>query len=80
MNDCNPINSLCVNTHGSYICDCLKGFYKANFSSSQCNDINECHLQLHDCYSTSSCYNLYGSYTCKCDDGFYGDGTTCEGI
>ena len=80
INDCNPINSVCVNTLGSYKCECLKGFYKANISSYECIDINECHFNLHDCYSISSCYNSYGSYSCKCNNGFYGDGKICRGI
>ena len=76
MNDCNIENSKCINTLGSYWCECLNGFYNVN---SSCYDINECNLELHDCYSISSCYNLYGSYACKCDKGFYGDGKYCDG-
>jgi hypothetical protein len=68
---------VCVNTLGSYVCKCAQGFYRTNRS---CVDINECHFDLHDCYSAAECHNSIGSFYCECNQGFYGDGKICEGL
>ncbi|XP_049741538.1 nephronectin isoform X4 [Elephas maximus indicus] len=68
----------CVNTFGSYICKCHKGFDLMYIGGKyQCHDIDECSLGQHQCSSFARCYNVHGSYKCKCKDGYQGDGLTC---
>ncbi|KAK3597236.1 hypothetical protein CHS0354_004990 [Potamilus streckersoni] len=71
---CIGVNSRCINTLGSYICDCLPGF---NNISSVCQDVNECDDgRLNEC--TQICQNSIGSYSCFCHDGFFLNGTLCH--
>ena len=77
-----PDISNCVNTDGSFICDCEEGFYSFG---EECLDINECSSdKLNDCPDDSDCVNTDGSYTCTCRDGFgmvmVGDITQCFNI
>ncbi|XP_040211860.1 uncharacterized protein LOC120942946 [Rana temporaria] len=68
----------CVNTIGSYTCNCSRGYkYISEFG---CVDIDECaDSSLNDCDPIAICRNhYYGSYTCTCPDGYYGDGRHCE--
>ncbi|XP_044536450.1 nephronectin isoform X4 [Gracilinanus agilis] len=68
----------CVNTFGSYICKCQKGFDLMYIGGKyQCHDIDECSLGQYQCSSFARCYNVHGSYKCKCRDGYRGDGTNC---
>ncbi|KAM5255306.1 nephronectin isoform 5-T5 [Ctenodactylus gundi] len=68
----------CVNTFGSYICRCHKGFDLMYIGGKyQCHDIDECSLGQHQCSSAARCYNVHGSYKCKCKEGYRGDGLTC---
>ncbi|XP_062492672.1 nephronectin isoform X2 [Pezoporus occidentalis] len=68
----------CVNTFGSYICRCYKGFDLMYIGGKyQCHDIDECSLGLHQCGSFSRCYNIPGSYKCKCKEGYRDNGTSC---
>ncbi|XP_053921621.1 nephronectin isoform X2 [Cuculus canorus] len=68
----------CVNTFGSYICKCHKGFDLMYIGGKyQCHDIDECSLGHHQCGSFSRCYNTPGSYKCKCKEGFRDNGTNC---
>ncbi|KAG3275856.1 nephronectin, transcript variant X4 [Ictidomys tridecemlineatus] len=68
----------CVNTFGSYICKCHKGFDLMYIGGKyQCHDIDECFLGQHQCSGFARCYNIHGSYKCKCKDGYHGDGFTC---
>ncbi|KAM5159356.1 nephronectin isoform 1-T1 [Callospermophilus lateralis] len=68
----------CVNTFGSYICKCHKGFDLMYIGGKyQCHDIDECSLGQHQCSGFARCYNIRGSYKCKCKDGYHGDGLTC---
>ncbi|XP_020830408.1 nephronectin isoform X2 [Phascolarctos cinereus] len=68
----------CVNTFGSYICKCHKGFDLMYIGGKyQCHDIDECSLGQYQCSSFAQCYNVYGSYKCKCRDGYRGDGINC---
>ncbi|XP_060102954.1 nephronectin isoform X3 [Heteronotia binoei] len=68
----------CVNTFGSYICKCHKGFDLMYIGGKyQCHDIDECSLDQHQCRGFSRCYNTQGSYKCKCKEGYRGDGMNC---
>ncbi|XP_036199986.1 nephronectin isoform X5 [Myotis myotis] len=68
----------CVNTFGSYICKCHKGFDLMYIGGKyQCHDIDECSLGQYQCSSFAQCYNVHGSYKCKCKDGYHGDGLSC---
>ncbi|NXI69831.1 NPNT protein, partial [Anseranas semipalmata] len=68
----------CVNTFGSYICRCHKGFDLMYIGGKyQCHDIDECSLGQHQCGSFSRCYNTPGSYKCKCKEGYRDNGTNC---
>ncbi|XP_034967714.2 nephronectin isoform X5 [Zootoca vivipara] len=68
----------CVNTFGSYICKCHKGFDLMYIGGKyQCYDIDECTLGQYQCGSFSQCYNTQGSYKCKCKEGYRGDGMNC---
>ncbi|XP_015266008.1 PREDICTED: nephronectin isoform X4 [Gekko japonicus] len=71
----------CVNTFGSYICKCHKGFDLMYIGGKyQCHDIDECSLGQHQCGEFSHCYNTQGSYKCKCKEGYRGDGMNCMTI
>ncbi|XP_061693811.1 EGF-containing fibulin-like extracellular matrix protein 1 isoform X2 [Syngnathoides biaculeatus] len=55
----------CVNTRGSYYCECNAGHQLATNNHS-CVDVNECDTQ-NPCQH--HCYNLIGSFLCQCDQG-----------
>ncbi|XP_076998747.1 nephronectin isoform X5 [Tamandua tetradactyla] len=68
----------CVNTFGSYICKCHRGFDLMYIGGRyQCHDIDECALGQHQCSSSARCYNIHGSYRCTCKEGYQGDGLNC---
>ncbi len=46
---------------------CADGFYS---EGEKCVDLNECHLNTHDCDSGSVCVNTEGGFYCQCSDGF----------
>ena len=60
----------CINTIGSYKCDCLEGFY--NVSDTLCSDIDECTVDNGNC--THNCTNSLGSYECSCLPGYQSSG------
>ncbi|XP_076831028.1 nephronectin a isoform X2 [Brachyhypopomus gauderio] len=72
----------CVNTFGSYICKCHKGFDLQYISGKyQCIDVDECSTGQHRCGAYSTCYNTPGSFKCKCKEGFSGSaGYDCKPI
>ena len=54
----------CVNTEGSYTCDCPIG-YELHSNGLTCIDINECDIETDGCEGYT-CINSEGSYTCDC--------------
>ncbi|XP_062605771.1 uncharacterized protein LOC134267581 isoform X2 [Saccostrea cucullata] len=64
LNPCIGEHELCLNTPGSYRCDCVTGF---NNSNGSCIDINECQSPT-SCQQI--CTNTQGSYQCDCNTGF----------
>ncbi|KAL7847601.1 hypothetical protein AOLI_G00223190 [Acnodon oligacanthus] len=54
----------CVNTFGSFQCDCPAGYY-LNADSRICEDIDECVVNPGIC-GPGTCYNTLGNYTCVC--------------
>ncbi|XP_028967181.1 low-density lipoprotein receptor-related protein 2-like [Galendromus occidentalis] len=55
----------CINTIGSYRCDCPHGFHRN--SSGSCDDIDECTGPDAKCIS-SLCVNTPGSFRCPCPE------------
>ncbi|XP_072913708.1 uncharacterized protein [Hemitrygon akajei] len=73
-------SQLCVNTVGSYHCDCHPGYTLSPGNRSTCSDVNECaDPALNQCDSNAQCLNSMGSYHCKCKSYYRGNGTHCEG-
>ncbi|KAH9513547.1 hypothetical protein Btru_033324 [Bulinus truncatus] len=58
----------CVNTHGSYLCGCLAGYYLDTADNRTCNDMDECSINKSLCEVT--CDNTPGSYLCTCPLGY----------
>ena len=78
-NECvydNKCQQLCINTEGSFHCDCNEG-YKLDSNGSSCADINECHELNGGC--EFGCRNTIGSYQCYCYHGYeLKNGTHCD--
>lgn len=70
------LNTVCENTSGSYVCNCLPGYRRVD--KFNCAEINECAASLHSCHENAECINTIGSYKCQCNDGYEGDGFTCK--
>nr|XP_037848013.1 adhesion G protein-coupled receptor E2 isoform X3 [Chlorocebus sabaeus] len=56
----------CVNTAGSYTCQCLPGFKFKPEDPKLCTDVNECTSGQNPCHSSTHCLNNVGSYQCRC--------------
>ncbi|KAM9363638.1 adhesion G protein-coupled receptor E5-like [Symphorus nematophorus] len=71
----------CINTIGSYHCQCLPGYRhskgEVNFTGveGQCLDINECtdNQYVNICGDNGNCSNQMGSYKCNCHFGYTND-------
>ena len=66
MDDC-CTNGKCINTDGSYFCECPDGFH-LDSDGHTCIDKDECSSLVNPC-GKGSCSNTEGSYSCLCDDG-----------
>lgn len=66
-------NSHCVNTIGSFACECNEGFNtilsKNESNLIICEDIDECELKTVNCNQNSTCINTIGGFNCICDTG-----------
>ncbi|XP_052832468.1 fibrillin-2, partial [Octopus bimaculoides] len=71
-------NGRCINTDGSYRCECNTGF-QVDDTKTRCIDINEC-LTGRIC-GRGTCTNLIGQFECSCEDGYApGPEGTCEDL
>eukprot|EP00731_Ephydatia_muelleri_P029850 Em0021g373a len=62
-NSCSPDTTICINTVGSYFCQCRQGFVMTD--TNECKDINEC--AGNPCsVKDAKCTNTVGSYQCSC--------------
>ncbi|XP_035670115.1 sushi, von Willebrand factor type A, EGF and pentraxin domain-containing protein 1-like [Branchiostoma floridae] len=57
-------NTVCVNTEGSYWCQCLPGYYKDQPMDRMCVDMDECAVNNGGCSDT--CTNFAGGHNCTC--------------
>lgn len=62
-------NGICMNTPGSFKCDCNRGFAE-DPESHQCIDENECNRVPNPCRGNAQCVNTPGSFECVCPDGY----------
>ncbi|XP_038066276.1 fibrillin-1-like isoform X2 [Patiria miniata] len=73
VNECqsessNQCSQICINTVGSYRCECNTGYLLASNGRS-CTDIDECSMsRTQDCHHR--CVNTPGSYRCECYWGY----------
>ncbi|XP_065193570.1 uncharacterized protein LOC135824794 [Sycon ciliatum] len=76
LNECDDAErARCHDTHGSYVCECLHGYYG---DGRRCEDVDECQAGVHRCHQHAHCNNTLGQYTCKCSHGYLGNGRSCE--
>ncbi|KAL8607394.1 hypothetical protein ACOMHN_024419 [Nucella lapillus] len=68
------VHADCVPADESFRCVCRSG-YQGN--GMDCQDIDECALNLGMCDGNARCSNVYGSFHCQCLPGFQGDGRIC---
>ncbi|XP_049448813.1 fibrillin-1 isoform X2 [Epinephelus fuscoguttatus] len=68
----------CVNTPGSYICQCPPGF-QTTATRTECRDLDECVANGRIC-NNGRCVNTEGSFHCVCNAGFEitADGKNCQ--
>ena len=66
--DCEA-NSNCINTIGSYRCECKLGYLQllSDGIGARCQDIDEC--VTNPCSYPTVCRNTVGSYICECEKG-----------
>lgn len=75
-----PANALCINTIGSYFCECKPGFQKSVENERICLDIDECNEIPGLCHQ--KCVNFFGGYRCTCNNGYElgPDNRTCNDV
>ncbi|MEJ1281881.1 hypothetical protein NN561_012832 [Cricetulus griseus] len=71
----------CINTPGSFECDCFPGFTSGSLLMKNCMDVDECASDPLLCQE-GTCINTEGSYECHCPPGreLKSQGTACEDV
>ncbi|KAJ8038277.1 Mucin-4 [Holothuria leucospilota] len=72
-----PCNHDCVNTFGSFRCECFEGGYELQANERICLDIDECEESIDNCDDNALCENTLSSFSCLCIAGYEGDGENC---
>ena len=95
MSDHCSSDAYCVDTVGSYVCQCKPGFkdeLQYPLNGRICSDIDECSFSQVDCAAEGDwctpnncdrrarCENTWGSFKCTCTEGYAGNGTHCADI
>ena len=78
-NNCDTSPRACVNTPGSFRCECPSGYSTHNngVGADGCQDINECGLTPAPCDPLAGCTNTGGSFNCgACPPGYSGGGAS----
>ncbi|XP_022792631.1 uncharacterized protein LOC111331727 [Stylophora pistillata] len=77
---CDKANGRCVNSPGSFHCECNAGYNLQENSQFVCEDLNECGMNNAGCEQI--CSNSDGSFNCDCRAGFRlkSDQMGCEDI
>ncbi|XP_061686489.1 adhesion G protein-coupled receptor E5 [Syngnathoides biaculeatus] len=82
VDECQEIPGLCgnhtrcLNTYGTYYCQCQSGFTNIygnpDFTGidGQCQDENECGYDTEICGRMADCINLIGGFSCTCKSGY----------
>ena len=71
---CDNVTESCINTVGSFLCECKGGFQLSKtviwgkVVTGGCVDVNECSQD--PCNEHSSCNNTFGGYDCVCYNGY----------
>ncbi|KAK6318415.1 hypothetical protein J4Q44_G00117060 [Coregonus suidteri] len=71
-------NTMCVNTPGSFMCICHRGYIRIDDYS--CTEHDECVSGLHSCDQNALCFNKVGGHSCSCKPGYTGNGTVCKAM
>ncbi|XP_041785845.1 protein kinase C-binding protein NELL2-like isoform X5 [Anopheles merus] len=72
------LNTRCVNTFGSYICECLPGYRRQD--KFNCIEMDECKSGENNCHEDADCINTLGSFHCQCKEGYTGNGHDCRPV
>ena len=71
---CEDSSTICVNSEGSFHCECVQGYWRPDDSQS-CEDWDECNCGLNKtecdtfiCGQLRVCTNSPGSFTCDCQE------------
>ena len=70
-------HAACLNTMGSYQCQCNSGYI---LDGKSCVDVDECSSGEHNCHEFATCTNTDASFECSCLEGFVGHGTFCTDL
>uniref|UniRef100_A0A8D1QI42 CD93 molecule n=1 Tax=Sus scrofa TaxID=9823 RepID=A0A8D1QI42_PIG len=73
-----PCTQECVNTPGSFRCECWVGYERGGPGEGACQDVDECAPGRSPC--AQGCTNTIGSFSCSCEDGYIlagEEGTQC---
>ncbi|XP_073076141.1 adhesion G protein-coupled receptor E2 isoform X7 [Manis javanica] len=61
---------ICINSQGSYSCQCPPGLELSPEDPRLCTDVDECIAGQHKCHNSTICANTVGSYACHCRRGW----------